>query len=233
MNNNRNDFFTGAGFDEGNQNNQPVNNGMMNQQPMPQMQNDNMFGGMQQPMMDNSQMMNQQPMMGNQNMTNPGMMNQPMYGQPNGNAPKGKLNINLDGGAKKVLITVVILVLVLVLVFVFGHKTLSCTQEMDYGIYEAEMTAKIEYWFGKATSKTAIMKMNLEDLDEDEKEQVVEMIEELAESTEEDDDNISVKVKESGDTITLTAKQKITDDDEVDSYDDEREAAIDADYVCK
>ena len=233
MNNNRNDFFSGAGFDEANQNNQPMNNGMMNNQGMMNqqqpMQNGNMYGGMQQPMMDNSQMMNQQPMMNNQ-----GMMNQqPMYGQPVGNAPKGKLKINLDGGAKKILITVGIIVVVLVLVFVFGHKTLSCTQEMDYGIYEAKMTANIEYWFGKATSKTAIMEMNLEDLDEDEKEQVIEMIEELAESTEDEDENIKATVKEKGDTIILTAKQKVSEDDDIDSYDDEREAAIDSDFVCK
>ena len=94
------------------------------------------------------------------------------------------------------------------------------------------MKVKIEYWFGKATSKTAIMEMNTEELSEDEKEQVVEMLKELADQTEEDEDGISAKVKESKDKVTLTAKQKISDDD-TDSYDDEREAFIDLDYVCK
>ena len=292
---NKNDFFTGAGFDEPNQNNQPMNNGMMdnnqgmmnqqgmqqpmqnnmfdemqqpmmdnsqmmnqqpmnngmmnnnqgmmNQQSMQQPMQNNMFGGMQQPMMDNSQMMNQQPMNNGMMNNNQGMMNQQpmMGGNPgmmnqvpgnnfgNQNAPKGKFNLN--SGLSKVLLTVGVLVVVLVLVIVFGHKTLSCTQEMDAGLYTVEMTAKIEYWFGKATSKTAIMSIDLEDLDDDQKEQLIENMEDLAEETEED--NVKVSVKKASNSVTLTAKQKITDDEEVDSYDEERESAIDADYVCK
>lgn len=238
--NNKNDFFTGAGFDEINQNNQgmmnnnmgmqqqPMNNGMMNQQPMPQQ--NNMFGGMQQqPMMDNQGMMNNN--MGMQQPMNNNMMNQQPMPTFNMGGSKKKLNLDLKGNASKVLIMVAILAVVLVLVFVFGHKTLSCTQEMDYGLYEAKMTADIEYWFGKATSKTAIMEMNLEDLDEDQKEQVIEMVENLAEEAE--DDDVKVSVKKSKNSVTLKAKQKVSDDDEIGSYDDEKESAIDADFVCK
>lgn len=297
--NNKRDFFTGAGFDEPNQNYQPMDNGIMNnnqgmmnqqemmkqqgmQQPMQQpmqsgMQNNmfggmqqqminnsqmgqqpmnngmvnnfqgmmnnnqgmmnqqsmqqqmqpgmqnNMFGGMQQPMMDNSQMMNQQPM-------NNGMMNQvPVNNFGNQAASKGKIDLN--SGLFKVLLTVVILVVILVLVVVLGHKTLSCTQEMDADLYTVEMTAKIEYWFGKATSKTAIMSLNFVNLDDDQKEQLISNIEDLAEETEED--NVKVSIKKNDKSVTLIAKQKITDDEDVGSYDEERKSAIDADYVCK
>lgn len=250
--NNKKDFFTGAGFDETNGNNQQMNNGivnnnqgMMNQQPIQQMAN-NIYNGMPaQPTMNNTQMMMQQPMnngmmnqsvmnqqlMNNMMGNNQGMMQQPNPGFGIGAPLSGKANS--DKGIFKVLITVAILVIIVVLLFVFGHKTLSCTQSNDYGVFSAEMTSEIEYWFGKAISRKAIMKMDIKDLDDEEKKQVMELVEELADSSKEEDESIKTSIKETDDSITLTAKRKITNDDEVDSYDKEKKGFKDEDYVCK
>ena len=291
MGNNKNNFFFGAGFDETNQNNPQMqsnnmfggmqqpnmnNQTMMNQPQMMdnnqgmmnnQMMSDNMFGGMQQPNMNNQGMMSPPPMMdSNQGMFNNQMMTDNMFGgmqQPNmsnqgmmnpmpdniynGMQPyvmngqggagqvykKNKFSLNLNSVIVKVGITIGIIVAVLVLVIVFCHKTLSCTQEMENGEFTIVMTAEVDYWFGKATSRTAIMSVDYEDLDDEDKDQIVEYLKEIGDATKEDEDGLRVRVKSTNSSAVLTIKKKISSDNEASSYKKERKDFIDSDYVCK
>lgn len=265
MNNNeKKDFFYGAGLDENNNQGMMNNQPMMNQQPMMNNQNQqpmydqNMMG--QQPMMNQQPMVNQQPMMGqgqqpmyNQNMMNqqPMMGNQGMMGQQPmmnnqvqqpmmGQGPMGgnygatvKPKIQLTPkmiGIGAVAVVAVVLFLVL---FVF-HKTLSCTTEEEMYGMEMVATTKIEFWFGKATSATATIKVDFSEMDEDYEDYKDEIKDSFLSEYEDDDDYV---IKEKGDVVTITMKKsKDMDDyleDEDDSYDDAKDYFEDLDFTCK
>ncbi len=202
---------------------QQYNQGMMPQQGLPPMQSDGEFAGAVLPVVNQEPIMQQAPVL-----VQP-IVEQPVAGQyaSNPRTIKGFLAT----GAGKVVIMLCSLVVLILLLFIFGHKTLSCTQEMDAGEFVAVITRETEYWFGNATSIKAIMEIDLEDLDEDEKEQVIQYVKDLAEEYE--SDNVTSKVKTFGDNVTLTSRQKVSDDSKIGSLKDEKAAAIEDDFVCK
>ena len=285
-NNDRKDFFYGAGLDENNNqgmmnnnmgmNQQPMmNNNMgMNQQPMmnnnmgmnqqPMMNNgmgmnqqpmmNNNMGMNQQPMMNNNMGMNQQPMMNNnmgmnqQPMMNNGMgmnqqpmmnnnmgMNQPQnnmggYHMPTPSAGGGKINIAALLRDKRIIgIAVGVVAVIFILVFFVFHKTLKCTAEEEIAGVKMEMTQSVEYWFGKPTKLKSRSVVDLSDVDEDQRESMIEYYEEAAEEADEDQ---HLKVKVSGDKVIITSSEKI-DEDDMDDYDDAKDSAEDAGFTCK
>ena len=174
---------------------------------------------MNQPMMNNNMGMNQQP----QN-------NMGAYNMPNAGLAKPKINLNGLLKDKKIIgIGVAAVAVIFILVFCVFHKTLSCEAEEEIAGVKIEMTQSVEYWFGKATKLKTKSIVDLSDLDEDQKETMIDYYEEAAEEADEDQ---HIKVKVSGDKVIITSSEKVEDDD-IDDYDEEKEAAEDAGYTCK
>ena len=246
--NNRKDFFYGAGFDEVNQNDQSVNNGFNSQDMQsPNMQNqfsqsqDNMFSSAQQFSNSNEVLSNQgipvsqfQSNMPSSEQEFPNSNNQFVNAQPVNNLINNQnkiVNNENKNGFLKVLLMLFFLIGVILLLFVFGHKTLSCEQEVELYTSSVKMKYDIEYWFGKGTSKNMIMEVDLVNLNESSKDLIIDEVKELADSL--DEDNTSVKIDESEESIVLIVKKKISFDDEVESYDKEKNNLLDNEYICK
>ncbi len=206
---------------------QKYNQSEMMTQGLPPMQSDGEFAGAVQPVI------NQEPVMQQTMMQEQQVIPQPIIGQPVNQYVSNPRTIKgfMATGAGKVVLMLLFLVLLILLLFLFGHKTLVCSREYDAGEFVAVITRETEYWFGNATSIRAIMEIDLEELDETEREQVIQSIEELAEENE--SENIKSKVISTKNKVKLTSKQKVSDDSKIGSLNDEKKAAIEEDFVCK
>lgn len=227
MNNEFNGGFGGLSYQGGQQ---PMNNGMMNQQPM---MGQDMNQGMmnQQPMMNqdmNQGMMSQQPMMG-QGMNNP-VPQQPMGGAQFGmnNAPvPGNKTANNNKMLMLIPVVMFAVILVVILLNVVFTKTLKCNEIPSTFKYfsnagvEVKSNSKQVFKFGKPSYTYAKVVLDFSDADDDVKldnDAINDLKKQMKKSCK-SSDGCTFSVKKSGKKLTITEKDKYTKEEKEDFED--------------